>query len=184
MSALPLSGVAVIGTYYAVPCMFVEPGRCRLASFIPSSGWLPVLGPQHEDAEHLNFPHQHYHIDWRFVPERNFARSSSRWSSRSAMVLTSTSERLKLHGSPVLKRRKCLREMPTFPESPGPRWAALERAQFERCSKLKPGNICPHRGIDLTPFAMADGTAICPGHGLRWNLKTGDLMARHSGGAA
>lgn len=184
MKTLPLSGVAVIGQFYAVPCMFVEPSRARLASFIPSSGWLPVLGPQHEDAEHLNFPHQHYHIDWRFVPESNFHRTRGGFAPVHTFVLTSTNDRGELTGAPVLRRRKCVREMPSHPAAVNQRWANLEIAQFERCNKLKPGNICPHRGIDLTPFAMSDGTAICPGHGLRWNLKTGELMARHSGGAA
>ena len=27
----------------------------------------PVLGPRHEDADHLNFPFQHWHLDGRFV---------------------------------------------------------------------------------------------------------------------
>ena len=27
----------------------------------------PVLGPRHEDADHLNFPYLHWHIDGRFV---------------------------------------------------------------------------------------------------------------------
>lgn len=63
------------------------------------------------------------------------------------------------------------------------RWARLELAQAFICNRLKPGNVCPHRGIDLTPFARPDGTAICPGHGLRWNLATGELMPRHAPGA-
>jgi hypothetical protein len=64
-----------------------------------------------------------------------------------------------------------------FPGGPA-RWAALEAAHAG--CRLKPGNICPHRGIDLTPFAKPDGTAVCPGHGLRWNLKTGELLPHHS----
>jgi len=83
-----------------------------------------------------------------------------------------------LDRKPELKRRKCLREMPDFPPTPDHRWPILELHQSRTCNKLKPGNVCPHRGTDLTPFEKPDGTAICPGHGLRWNLKTGELMPR------
>ena len=29
--------------------------------------WIPVLGPQHADVEFIGFPHQHFHVDWRFL---------------------------------------------------------------------------------------------------------------------
>ena len=84
-----------------------------------------------------------------------------------------------LTGVPDLKRRLCRRQMPDFPASLRPIWAAMEAAQRKRCDRLKDGHTCPHRGIDLRPFEQADGTAICPGHGLRWDMRTGLLLARH-----
>lgn len=174
--------VAEVGKFYRVPCMYTA----NRGFWIPSDGWVPVLGPKHEDAEHLKLPSQHYHVDWRFIPKRKFDDASS-FSSPLGHVLTNTGLTPGQHcltGEPVTKRRKCLRSMPTFPVRPGPGWAQMERAQFAACPKLKPGNICPHRGIDLTPFEQEDGTAICPGHGLHWNLRTGDLIPRHATGAA
>lgn len=185
---MSLGIVTEVGKVYNVPCMYT---KCR-GSFIPNDGWVPVLGPKHEDAEHLNFPDPHYHVDWRFIPAQQYRQTLSGRPSGSTLgtVLTNTEgyypgtvETELLRGTPVLKRRLCKRAMPIFPARPNIDWARLERAQAFVCNKLKPGNICPHRGIDLTPFIEPDGTAICPGHGLRWDTKTGDMLPRHATGA-
>lgn len=86
----------------------------------------------------------------------------------------------RISGTPKLKLRKMRREMPIWPVIDGEdgRWLALESA-YANC-RLKPGNVCPHRGIDLTPFEDADGIAVCPGHGLKWNLRTGEPVPYHS----
>src|SRR6185369_16121551 len=52
-----------IGKYYRVPAV-------RVAIWHRFVGWLPVIGPKHEDAEFVNFPHQHFHVNWHFAPER------------------------------------------------------------------------------------------------------------------
>ena len=167
---------AVVGRTYSVPCVFVDK-RYR-TGLMPRDGWVPVLGPKHEDSEHLNFPWEHHHIDWRFVGDRQFAAAAKSFGPPQANVLTSASGYMKL-GPVVMKRRKCKRVMPTFPSAGSIKsgFSSLERAH--QCLRLKPGGICPHRGIDLRPFAQADGTAVCPGHGLRWNLATGELMRHH-----
>jgi len=184
-----MSGAFVIGQFYMVPCMYAQPSaRSR---WMDASGWVPVLGPKHEDAEHLDFEFQHYHIDWRFVghPAFRIASRGKHWSPLRHVMTNSGGDlwHHKLEGAPVLRRIKCKREMPEFPHnaSLGSKanihWARMERAQAFTCNKLKPGNICPHRGIDLTPFIKADGTVICPGHGLKWNTVTGEMMPRHGG---
>ena len=182
--------LAEVGQFYWVPCMRVAP--TARTYWTPPDGWVPVLGPKHRDQEHLDFDFEHYHIDWRFVPEREFRAASSGIviNVPHNKVLTNDSGPLNLLvGEPVLKRRRCRRLMPEFPQIVAEtlpnrrhvaiRWERLERAQAFTCNKLKPGNICPHRGIDLTPFEQPDGTAVCPGHGMRWNLRTGELMPRH-----
>jgi hypothetical protein len=73
---------------------------------------------------------------------------------------------------------ECKRVMPDFPARPRAIWASLEKA-YAGCV-LKDGHICPHRGIDLRPFAKPDGTVICPGHGLRWDLNTGLQLQHHT----
>lgn len=171
-----------VGRYYLVPCMYVQ--KTAFAWWIPDDGWVPVIGPRHEDAEHLNFPYEHYHIDWRFIPDKQFHRNHGR--EHHSSVLSNTGGGTLGDAKPALKRRACRREMPDFPSltmrpaSIRIRWQAMEREHA--CAKLKPGNICPHRGINLTPFIKPDGTVICPGHGLRFDTKTGNLLPHHTQG--
>lgn len=187
-----MSVAAVVGRFSMVPCMFVESERRPY--WAPRDGWVPILGPKHSDAEHLEFDHEHYHIDWRFMPGAQFdaavthQRNMTGNASPHSNVLTSDTKYMGLTGTPALKRRLCRRDMPEFPAAPkgerygspnALRWQRMERAQAFVCNKLKPGNICPHRGIDLTPFIRPDGTAICPGHGLHWDIATGQLLPRH-----
>lgn len=182
--ALRASEPAVIGRFYVVPCIYVIPENRPYGS--PTDGFIPTIGPKHEDADILAFPHEHYHIDWRFVPAA-MVESASQWIGKPhGIVITNTHGGHKVQGQLEMKRRKCRREMPDFPAQPpsrsegaGRKWVLLEEMQSRVCNRLKPGNICPHRGIDLTPFVKPDGTVICPGHGLRWDTKTGNLLAHH-----
>lgn len=195
MSAQLLSAVArpEVGRFYLVPCIKVE--RCARSALMDADGWVPVLGSKHRDAEHIEFPDEHYHVDWRFVGARGYRNVMATSFAPHGSVLTSDGSdpwNRGVHRASELRRIKCKREMPIFPSRqmlgtsstrvsgtpPATRWARLERAQAVVCNKLKPGNVCPHRGIALDQFAQADGTAICPGHGLRWNLATGELMPR------
>lgn len=181
MADLATATACTPGQFYMVPMLFVAPGV--RSGYEDGTGHVPVLGPKHQDIEHLNFVWEHFHIDWRFVSASGFRQACMFSGVPHAKVLTSDTTRFKLEGTPVLKRRLCKRVMPEFPPaheievSNPPKWVALEDAH--RCMRLKPGGICPHRGINLTPFARPDGTAVCPGHGLHWNLSTGELIPRH-----
>lgn len=184
-----LSGRPEIGKFYMVPCIKVD-FDCR-SIWMDVNGWVPVLGPKHADGEYLKFEFEHWHIDWRFVGWKAFSYATDN-GRKSPLSRVLTSDTTGPHGlkeltrSPVLRRIKCKRAMPEFPvvsqvvdamyDSHGRRWHHLERAQAITCNRLKPGNICPHRGIDLTPFIRPDGTVTCPGHGLRWNTATGELL--------
>lgn len=175
MNAPTIAGV--VGVFYRVPCVRVPFGFYGLK-------WVPVIGPKHRDLD-LNVDWEHWHVDWRFVPESTLRQAGSLIldGSPHGKVISNDSPTFgehSLHGQPEMKRRLCRRVMPDFPARPRPAWAAMEQAQRARCDRLKDGHTCPHRGIDLRPFAKADGTAICPGHGLRWDLRTGELLARHS----
>jgi hypothetical protein len=176
----------IVGRFYLVPHIHVEP--LWRTSWTPRDGWVPTVGPKHRDVEHLQFAYEHYHIDWRFVDDYVFERASAWHGVPHAKVITATVGRDCVDGAIVLKRRKCRRPMPDFPPLPvgnrycsrpeDSRWSDLESAHAG--CRLKAGNICPHRGIDLTPFIKADGTAICPGHGLRWDTHTGRLLPHHA----
>lgn len=178
----------IVGKFYLVPCMHAQPSA--RSAWMDASGWVPVLGPKHEDAEHLDFEFPHYHIDWRFVGHAAYRiATNGKHPSPLRHVMTNNAGNAwhhKLEGVPQLRRIKCKREMPEFPHTVSfnkehTNWERMERAQAFTCNKLKPGNICPHRGIDLTSFIKDDGTVICPGHGLKWNTVTGELMPRHGG---
>lgn len=164
----------VVGKRYRVPCLFIAPSA--RTHWMPEDGWVPVLGPKHTDAEHLQVRQEHYHVDWRFM--QRIAPSS-----RTPLFQVISNDRERgggITGTPKLKLRKMWREMPIWPVIDGEhgRWLALESA-YANC-RLKPGNVCPHRGIDLTPFEDADGIAVCPGHGLKWNIRTGEPVPYHS----
>ena len=166
---------AEVGAFYLVPCL-----KLRRQFF--GELWVPVIGPKHRDVE-LGVNWEHWHIDWRFASKRMFLGCSrgSTGQPHGSVISNDGPDDFKpsLTGTPELKRRKCRRLMPDFPVAPRPKWAAMEVAQRGRCDKLKDGHTCPHRGIDLRPFEQEDGTAICPGHGLRWDMRTGLLLARH-----
>lgn len=178
-----------VGKFYLIPCMYVE--RDAWVAWIPDDGWVPVLGPRHEDKKHLDFPLEHYHIDWRFIAPRKFELAdASRGGVVHGNVLTNTGGGKLSHAEPTMKRRKCHRVMPDHPRvtqavlpprrraSGDTGWQTMEREYA--CARLKPGNICPHRGVDLTPFIRQDGTVTCPAHGLSFDTTTGSLIPHHN----
>lgn len=171
-----------IGKTYRVPTIYAEDWHvCRY------TGWLPIMGPLHEDAEHVNFPYQHWHIDWRFASKRLFDRIT--WPARHMLQPRYKTAEQYCYAWPVqqkdnigrtivakppeLRRMTCKRALPGFPRTAAKWIPALECAYAG--SKLK--NLrCPHRGIPLDGIAPVDGIVTCPGHGLRWNVQTGELV--------
>lgn len=153
-----------LGKFSIVPCV-------RAKYYNRIADW-PVIGPMHDDKEHLNFPYLHYHIDWRFVPAPLFKPLGFNFSSP-----LMTSDRLNVGGlpKPVMRRRKMQRLLQDFHvphTSQG--WRALEQA-YSTC-RLKPGLVCPHRGVPLDGGHREGDVVTCPAHGLRWNVKTGELV--------
>lgn len=168
-----------IGRSYKVPACAV---KRFLASF---DGFVPVIGPEHEDAEFLNFPHQHWHVDWRFASPRlwqraleYFARVDSVTAEQMAYSLvlgrSVVADRFSIEiGDVQFRRMKCRRDFPAYPHHKA-RWQASLEAAYA-CKKLKNG-ICPHKGLPLHTIQPVDGVITCPGHGLRWNAATGALV--------
>jgi len=150
---------------YSVPCV-------RGKYFNVTDDW-PVMGPQHEDEAHINFPWQHYHIDWRFVPQHRFKPLGFNLSAP-LMI----SDRINSDGfpTPVLRRRKMHRAMGEFNEVlVRAKWFYGLESAYADC-KLKDGMVCPHRGIPLSGMHQEGDIVTCPGHGLRWNVVTGELV--------
>lgn len=160
----------IVGKFYKVPSV-------RVTTWNGFRGWLPVVGPKHEDAEFINFPWSHFHIDWRFVPQRILdycgrpgPEAALAWpvqcpDSRGARVILET----------ALRRMKCKREAIRFPvERAEQRWLPELRKKYA-CAKLTNG-VCPHRGIPVSAMHRDGDVLTCPGHGLRWHAITGELI--------
>ncbi len=124
-----------VGRFYRVPCIRAEMWKMMV----------PLFGPLHEDAEIVGFPEQHWHIDWRFIPERIVEK----WSYGGKWPLHSRVLSAKNTTGPVeLLRLKCKRLMPEFPthhqlvEMKVVAWLPdLEEAHKD--ARLKCGMICP-----------------------------------------
>jgi hypothetical protein len=175
-----------IGKSYSVPTV--------RAYYLDRLDTWPVIGPKHEDLEYINFDHQHYHFDFRFLTtvQLNRMRTHINYAGYArdgdgalySQVLILHDERsvdrfpdihLNLElPHPVYKWLKCRRAMPDYTVQP--RWlSALSHAYADK--SLVNGHICPHRGANLTGLVVGtDGCVTCPLHGLRWNMVTGKLV--------
>lgn len=172
----------VVGQTYLVPVHQDRVGRLY-----------PIMGPFHADAELAPWagaaaalPHAHY--DVRFLP---LAMISGRKRQRMDRATALFSHVHLLLNDPVppegvLFHRPlvCLRKVPTHPfdvvwreqQVVGGYIPFLE-ARYAT-ARVKCGR-CPHRGFPLAGLPVGpDGGVTCPGHGLRWHVETGRLLAR------
>lgn len=169
MELLTANSPLVIGRFYSVPC---------INALVWNLGMTPIIGPLHEDKEHIGFDDMHWHIDWRFVSAWQLSRLSG--SGRIPVQAKVISQK-NTAGQIVERRLKCKREMPEFPLRPYGKnvvhWLEdLETAQEN--SRLKCGMICPHRGLPLAGCPVNDGIVVCPAHGLAWDVESGALVKR------
>lgn len=161
---------AEIGKFYRVPCVMTKSWGSEI---------IPINGPLHEDREIIGFDPEHWHIDWRFVSHAFFKLTSARASEPRKIHSIVACKMMTSRGTSEVffKRLKCKRPMPDYPTlQDGAEWLpALEK--LFRDAKLN-CMICPHRGISLESAIPVNGVAVCPGHGLAWNLETGRLVSR------
>lgn len=183
-----------LGKYYTRPCI-------RAYWWVSQSQptWWPVLGPQHTDAGIINFPHQHYHVDYRFLSQR-LRNAIDRTANGERIhpiyvqpIATVWPEPIPGHGytKPVNLDDMALSDIPQSqwfqwrrlrfktdqlpPYPPGVPWLdALQDAYAH--ARLSKGRICPHQGADLSGIKPdAAGIVRCPLHGLCWDWQTGQL---------
>lgn len=137
--------------------------------------WWPILGPRHDDRELVATSRPHYHVDWRYVPDRLYRiiRRESNSGVQGVVLLADDS-------APVVREFALRREAPDaqlFECQHIAPWLPKLEASFAGC-KLK-SLTCPHKGIPLDGVKPdSNGIVTCPGHGLRWHLATGELVAR------
>lgn len=159
-----------VGKFYRVPTVHGEWNGMI-------TNW-PILGPWHEDKELVpHFTDYHYHFDFRFMNREEWARH--RHDKPHGAVLWHAPERERYSGSSVhlgpivMRRRKCHREMPTFPidylrgEHPLPLVY-----QKHKADSLGANMQCPHRGVSLESIKPICGVIVCPLHGLCFDSET------------
>jgi hypothetical protein len=180
----PTDGPCIIGKKYRVPCIkLAQDEHCH--SLHGRDGWIPIIGPEHEDAEYIGFAHYHYHPDVRFISSRTLLFAGIRASRPRltavenvyASVVTTRLQEVNLRTGEktwrdikheIQERVKICRRLPS-PAFPWTNWQPELAAKFKD-HKLKDCLVCPHRGLPLKPFEDSEGYAVCPGHGLVWNL--------------
>jgi hypothetical protein len=159
-----------IGMRYRVSCVEGTVGTLH-------SVW-PVQGPRHEDAEFIGFADDHYHLDARFLSDRQWKhlnRLRRGGIAPFSIVMHELKQNTRL-GSIETRWRKCRRDWPDYPREIVQRnWLPkLEKAYQSKMidSRL----ICPHRGASLQGLQQDKHACVtCPLHGLRWDCKTGTL---------
>jgi hypothetical protein len=168
-----------IGQWYEVPCVFWK--------WLGRWDWWPIQGPMHNDQRLIGFPHDHYHVDHRFLTVKQFQRgvSYAKFRGINAANVYPLHSTEKPHVQevgwpqiPTMKRKRCQRSWPEFPvRSAAINWLSRLEDAYD-CALMKHG-ICPHQGAPLSGLEVKDGMVTCTLHGLRWNVETG-AMVRHT----
>jgi hypothetical protein len=163
----------VAGRRYMVPCI----SHPRLTRKLFGWGnWIPLIGPLHEDQEHVGFKPWHIHVDTRFI---TFYSRGFYAESRALAQPVSFSDGgtwngvhddlyLDVANNAVidLRRLQCRRPVP--PVFPQARWAGELQKAHAGCRVVD--GLCPHRGIPIACGRhLAPGVRQCPGHGLAWD---------------
>lgn len=143
------------------------------------SNW-PILGPWHEDSKLVSFDLWHYHFDFRFMNRREWSRQ--RHDRCHGGILHNYKEKkyggvvvneAMNCGPIVMRRRKCHREMPTFPVASSNGVVALPKVyEFHKSDSLGANMQCPHRGVSLESIKPICGVIVCPLHGLCFDAET------------
>jgi hypothetical protein len=178
-----------IGKRYSVPC--VKTVKNHKWDRLWRGEWIPVIGPEHQDAEIIGFPWKHWHVDWRFASEGVFKRTVRQkfGFQDSGIVFNYVLQRFPVQqendgtkyetdeafhlGEVAVRRVTCKRAMPAYPYKLATWLPKLATA----CAGMRMKNmVCPHRGMPLKGCPLNGDVVTCPGHGLRWNVKTGELV--------
>lgn len=172
----------VVGQFYLVPTVRHH--------WYDSLGVWPVMGPKHEDAEHLQFDREHYHLDLRFLSphtERKLLqragdaaefRGVTGRGSKLAYICAANPVTQEWADEPLPKPiylpKRCYRNEHAYPlpRSVGGRNPGFRNlhAAFagRRCGRDAGGRlICPHKGFALDSLVPDEhGRVVCPLHGL------------------
>ena len=182
----------IIGQFYDIPCISLTPGGYVLGG----NKWAPIFGPIHQDADFFNFPYDHVHIDFRFLSNAVFRRVRARYDrncdARGVYKMVANSP----HQPITMRKLECKRDWPSpyayteqifskmttdecrdYTEQQLPKTArgyCALRAAF--ADKKMTNMVCPHKGMPLDEAHREGDVVTCPGHGLKWNVVTGEAV--------
>lgn len=169
----------IIGKQYLVPHVKMANGKYTLRSWFADIGsiilpYCPVIGDYHEDQRLLGVTDWHYHIDWRFFPEVEYAEMQRLLRDR-----TRKADGYRVLGdedidstTTTMMAAECVRVMPEFPRQEI--GMTLDRLQPAfKCSNVQKTMKCPHRNVPLRGLEVLNNCVRCPAHGMTWNIKTG-----------
>ena len=136
----------------------------------------PVFAKSHSDKDYQ--PEEHYHIDWRFMTEsimlehRKYYQNlyPNYWKDLNAEYFEPIMKDTEVI-SESYEKWKYLRNF-DFPKE---QFIKIEKKMIDCGAKMK-NMRCPHHGTNLTSCKPVNGVVTCPQHGLRWNIKTGELI--------
>jgi hypothetical protein len=172
-----LTAPVEVGKYYLVPTV--------LAVWNNMLDHWPIIGPQHSDAQCLNFDIQHYHPDARFLRK---LKEDDVWYWRSALASPiQTNTRVNPEGlpKPIWRRRLCRRlhnsYVPTIEAQMADKPFKTWQCHFDMWTGKQAkhdgrGWVCPHRSVPLADHAAIDGVITCPLHLLRIDAVTGVVL--------
>lgn len=185
----------VVGKRYLVPCVRIG----GYSDFGLRTSYVPINSYLHDDIKVIGFKNKHWHIDWRFVSERMMADIKFGHGliglpipvQRTGLVVLYDKNKQFSNSTNDLtiyyRQRVCLREYNNnecflknkiADNVPG-KWVENLSAHF-KCSKLKESDgqlICPHKGVVIDKTLIDDkGNYVCPGHLLRFNPKTLEVV--------
>lgn len=184
-----------VGETYPIPTLEMgvtvplDPAKgttLTLSDFQGFVGTLPLLNALADDEPFINgntLP-THIHIDWRFLKPADYVYFQRNYGAKRLLEQVITfpySAEILRAVQPSTRPMLCYRswwhlEWPAYKSAPF--MPQLERKYA--CATLAAGR-CPHRGVAVAAMIQDDdGYLVCPGHGLRWDPKTGKLAPRSS----
>ncbi len=204
-----LAAPPVVGKEYRVRCLLRHRKGTDKTFWLPIIGAAHTDAELGVSEQHYH-PDFRF-VSRRLVIEHfGVAPNTPGWERRMGQIEALTSVKTKRSEVFSVVRvllRRCVRPMPTFPEKRAARLFPIGCEQFPnfyqrgktrgafvpvtlRCERLCDGKriadisnpVCPHRGFPLASLSVdADGCVTCPGHGLRWSLRSGELVSRYAG---
>ena len=117
--------------------------------------WYPVIGPRHEDREIIKFPHEHWHIDIRFL-SAHVANSNERYGIPGAEAFSAPIHRVTPEGFKPFKAE-------TTDWSSGMNWIMAgeddkELAKYPLSSYYRSRKVLCKRQYPPHPFHPIDGS--------------------------